>query len=224
MVQRISVLPLISLLLVCSPTVCSAGIIQFTNEADFLAATVNPSLESFESFSATNSRNLTNLAANDFTLSVGPGENFGVFNQAPDFFGTFATHGVNYVVSHVATSSMTFTFNQPVAAFGLNVTDFGDNQAGDLILSVGPDSYTIASGPRPNGNQLFFGVIDTMGSFSSVTLTAQGDSIGIDEVYTAETVQIVPEPHSLAMFLIGICCVTLLSVVRRSRRQTPAYS
>lgn len=145
----------------CVAAPADAGLITFTNEADFLAATVDPSLESFESFTATNTRILTNLPVTDFTLSVVAGEEFGVFDQL-NFNGTFATDGDNYVVSHTTTSSMTFTFSQPIAAFGLNITGFGDNAEQDLILEAGTESFTIASGPLPDGNLRFFGVVDNV--------------------------------------------------------------
>lgn len=156
----------------------------YANQADFLAVADAPSLESFESFTATNTRNLSNLVTTNFTLTAN--SNFGVFDEQPDFFGTFATHGSQYIVSGANSSSMTFTFDQPIAAFGLNITDFGDNaNDGDLILTIGGESFAIASAPLSNGNQLFFGVVKTASTFSSATLTIEQDSIGIDEVYTA---------------------------------------
>ncbi len=179
--------------------------------ADVLANVGSPNLESFENFTATNQRDLSTLTASDFVLSTQLTNRFGVYN-VPDFFGTHATDGTNYVVT-VVNEPLNFSFGTPQKAFGINITDFGDTVVpSSLVLSIdGVPLSSIASSFLPNGNELFFGVIDSTGTFSSATLTYGADAIGLDELYTA-----VPEPSA---FLFGLIVLSAISYMNRKSCQ-----
>ncbi len=180
----------------------------FSNESNFLAAVGgSATLESFESVTAANSRNSTSLTVGNLTVSSNPA--FGVFNTSPNFFGTSATHGTNYIVSNIG-GTTTFTFSQAISSFGINITDFGDNNTSSDVLQVSLDvdntNIVIANAPRGDGNLLFFGVV-TDGAFNSLTFSyGASEAVGFDEVYSViapTSGPSVPEPSIWLLSVIG---------------------
>lgn len=100
-------------------------------------------------------------------------------------------------------TSITFAFAMPIHAFGIDVFD---------LATVGTTTFTVALSnggsmnyifpDTPSGNQRFFGAIDTMAAFTSVTLTNsdQGDFVELDNVKYGK----IPEPGTLALFGLGL--------------------
>lgn len=188
------------------------AIITFTDPGLFAASAGGTlAVESFESVPVTNSEfSLNSVLLPEFTLNSGV--TFGAFDQT-EYFGTYATEGTRYLVTHFTLSTwmMAFSFDRPLSAFGLDVTDFGDNGPSSLKLQVGSSIYDIANSPRANGNQLFFGIQGTGETFQTVNLLVQGDPIGIDNVRFL----VVPEPAVSSLGLMG--CAMLLMLRRRER-------
>lgn len=109
---------------------------------------------------------------------------------------------------------VTFEFDEPVFALGIDIFDFGNPSTGELraITNTGTVDYQIAT--YSNGNpeiNLFWGVIDTDG-FTSITLSNMtiGDSIQFDDLQY----RTVPEP-SAALLLAGGAAMSLVSRRRR---------
>ncbi|MEO0486488.1 MAG: hypothetical protein AAF092_11310 [Pseudomonadota bacterium] len=134
-------------------------------------------------------------------------------------FQRFPTSGSTYL--GFITSSLTFTFNAPVAAFGFYATDVGD-EGGQLTLTTAGDlSTSFTAGHSLNGadgNLVFYGIIaDTPGeTFTSITLSApggiNGEVFGIDDVIAADFGQIapVPIPAGGALLLTGLLAVGVM--------------
>lgn len=186
----------------------------FNDEASFRAAAGVLSLESFEGQTATNTRLLTTLALPSFTMRMSPDHELGVFDQ-PDFFGAHATHGTKHVCFEDGFAFVDFQFNEPVRSFGINVTDFGDFGSGSLSFtnSAGAN-HLIAAAPRPDGNELFFGLIANVPFNSArVSQSIVGELVGVDEIY----VGLVPEPGTAGAILamLAACAIGRLAARRR---------
>ena len=190
-----------------------AVVSTYNDFGTFSAAAGLLSEESFESEAATNIFDLTDLTLTDFSLS---GDNpFGVID-APAFGGAFATNGTNYIVGSVATT-YTFEFSVPQNFFALTITDFGDNAADDLIITVGTDQYIwrdSSDADVGNGSDVFFGYSDTGSAFTTVTISTPGDAIGIDDVQYA-AISAVPIPPAILLSLSGLGALSLVG--RRER-------
>ena len=161
-------------------------VIYFDDEDEFLASVQSPSMESFEGIAVTNSFTSDQLVTIGFTIDVTtPSPSLGVWDT-PDT-GGFATDGDNWVgYQSDDNETMTFSFNSPKNAFGLNIVDWGDNGSGTLTFTNDAgDFFQISVSPLLNGNQQFFGVINHDFIFTTVTFTQTipGEFFGIDEVY-----------------------------------------
>lgn len=128
-------------------------------------------------------------------------------------FGRFPTSGDNYL--HNA-SNMVLNFSTDVAAFGFYGTDFGDiNGTVSVTLTGGSvQSFDVPStqGGAANANLLFWGVIDTDNTFSSVNFSTSSasDVFGFDDFIIGDAQQVeppvgnVPAPATLALFGLGL--------------------
>lgn len=156
----------------------------------FLDAAGATAIENFDSLEARNVEGDTTVLTLPGMTLRSTGTAFGVFNTLPHYLGTYPTHGLNYVVTTFTGGGFAIDFElaRPSRAFGLYITDFGDQGfAGSLSLVIGSDSYPIATVPpfRSDGHVEFFGVVSAS-EFSSVRLiSTSADPIGIDEIHVS---------------------------------------
>jgi len=201
----------------------TASAITFNSEATFLAAISDPTLESFESLTATNTASTTPITTPNFTVGVtGAGDLMGLFDTLTLVgSGISATDGSNVAIFGTSASfpgtTIVFTFPDFIDAFGFNITDFGDLD-GSLLYSTGSGEFgTIATAPADggDGSLLFFGLTTDI-HFTTFTIqnTAFDDGIGIDELYFTEA----PEPSTLALFATGLALLAFLGWRRRRHR------
>ncbi len=163
----------------------------YTDEATFLGAAnctvVN--LESFEGEPPTSTSDQSSIALADFTITEIDSPNMGVWN-VPQFGGS-ATDGTQWVGFSYCDDGCnpdikTLSFSSPINTFGFNISDYGDFGSGNLELAndIG-EVFTAATSGGPDGNLLFFGMINNEATFTTITLSAtiSGEFYGIDEVY-----------------------------------------
>lgn len=171
-----------------------------------------------------------NVSFGPVTGSVVSGSGPGVTNADVDdngLYGTFAFGGTKDFVAlaDAGVTILTITFNTPVKAFGVSISDIGDGApavppAHEFVFNNG-ETYRILpanSAALGNGSAAFWGVT-TNTSFTSVTLryasdgvgTGPGaDGIGLDNIRVAA----VPEPATLTALGLGI-----LAVCRRKQKK-----
>jgi hypothetical protein len=217
---------LISLLLVLFPGTAPAAPTIINSESAFLTAAGTVSQESFENLTATNTFSFNqSFTLTDFTFALGtPSGSGGGVRNLP-YFGTHATDGDQFIINSTAgggTFPVLLTFNAPITAFGINITDFGDDprEAASTLIFTTDTGVTGNTGLLLLGdaNEQFFGLIDT-NPFTSIRIErnpADGElNIGYDEVYY-NTATAVPEPASL--LLIGSGFVGLAATAWTRRR------
>ncbi|MCA9066331.1 MAG: hypothetical protein KDA96_24860, partial [Planctomycetaceae bacterium] len=160
----------------------TAAIRTYSAEGEFLAAAGPVVVESFETVSGSN---LFALTTPNFEIIHTSAYGFSVLSS-PSPYGTFATDGVRYLEEVSSNNEFHFFgFSQPLDAFGLFITDFGDfgNSSIPLRMTINDTlTVTVAEWGHPNGNLMYFGVT-TEGAYTinDVKLFS-GDAIGIDEV------------------------------------------
>ena len=136
--------------------------------------------------------------------------------------GRFATSGTHYLDT---TDAFVLTFSSPISAFGFYGTDIGDIQ-GDLTLFLsggGTQTFTLNTAGSANGNQMFWGFIDPLNSYTGIQFgnTASGsDYFGFDDMTIGDLGQVqinVPEPGALGMLGLGL--LGMISLVWLRRRE-----
>lgn len=138
-------------------------------------------------------------------------------------FGTKFFQFVNY--TFYTTASVTFTFAQPIDAFGADFTGLESNVNGDVALTFNDGSAQSYAIPKPDiaGDQ-FFGFTDAGKSLSSVTLTQvlpsnglSRDFFGIDQVQYGIAPSAAPEPSPLTAFAVMSLAAAAL-ILKAKRR------
>ncbi len=178
--------------------------------AGFQAALINVGVEDFESFSnGASAPLLVDFGvAGTATLTGGDQVTNGNYPGGPS---RRAHSGVNYWETN--TSSFTINFSQSIAAFGFYGIDIGDfNGQVTLNTSGGSAStYNIphSQGSVANGSLLYWGVIDTANTFTSITFSNTGsgaDFFGFDDftIGSVQQVRPVPAPAAVALFGLGL--------------------
>lgn len=177
----------------------------FTDEASFLAAAsgIPLTLESFESLTDTSSP----ADLGPFSLSTADGNINVTSVVASDGFRSWGIGGI-FGSDYPAT----ITFDSPVNAVGFDI--IGELTLASLL------TVSINSGTSPilslNSQVPFIGIVDLMGSITSVTIVQnnQGDGAGIDRLQYG-TASSVPVPATLWLFGAGLAG---LAGVRRHKR------
>lgn len=190
--------------LVCAGSSLTDGAQIFDNETDFLNE-VSPNL--FESFESFDDKAFSNdpILADAFTISPtsAPAE-----IRSTNTGGHFSTDGIRYISAGATADSieLIFDLNAPATAFGLSITDFGDNGTGDLVFRTDlgdlADPFVAATAPLANGNLIFFGFLQET-PFNTVTITTGtfDDGIGVDSVHILNSI---PEPNSCSLMVLVI--------------------
>ena len=171
--------------------------VTFSDRGLFNAAG-GASLSGFESFE-TPFPNGSPVTFSEFTaIAVNP------HSDLWHYVNPSASHGnaAMYYNSGVLTT-VTFTFNSPINAFGVDILDFGDWKAGiaSVTNNTGTFDLLLASVPPflSGGDVIFFGAMDSE-EFTAVTFTttASEDLIGFDAMAFG-----VPEPSTLTSISNG---------------------
>gem|GEM_PF-4163871 len=182
-------------------TAAHAAVTTYTSEAAFLSALTGPNgTEDFEGFATIpgplGGPDILGLTFNYGTVNTGTASYLSAGPTAgmnPDGFISDWFYETNYVrADNVAAGSLTFDFSAPISAIGFTLLDAGDVGPGDSLFN--PDNYelildngttvTINTVGNANRSVQYFGLIDDMSSFSSVTIDNQfvADIFGVDDV------------------------------------------
>ena len=185
----------------------------------FISALGGAAVDDLESVTGAGSG--ANPFALSFTGSPGPvtgdlvANGSGTLRTSPTG-GQFATSGSQYLFFQ---NGFTITFSTPISSFGFYATDAGDGAA-DLQMTLTGDETTVLlleTAGDPNGALLFWGFIDDMNSYSSITvLHTDQDGIGYDDFTIGAAFLTVPEPATLGLFGLGIGGIAF--AVRRRKR------
>jgi hypothetical protein len=204
----------------------STALTSFPNadsaEASFLSLLMGVGTEHFEGFSAGTTAPLAlsfpgagtaTLTGDGFIESVpwGSTNGFGRYNvDGPGTSKYFDTNSATFAID----------FSAPIAAFGFYGIDIGDFN-GQLILTFLDGETQMITVPHTVNGQggavLFFGYINTDNPFTRVEFsdTAPGeDFFGFDRMTIGDPEQVIPEPITTALTVLGI---GLLAVWRRRR-------
>lgn len=208
------------LALLCLTGTSTAATVFYSDEAAFVSASGGAlGYESFESFTATNDFTSNIISPTGFTITTNPEANLGI-HQNP-FLELHATDGTKFVgwAARPTDPDVTFTFAQPVLAFGVMTTDALDGgiTTADFLLSTnGGDNMVVTSGSLPTGLEVFVGLIAetpfTQVTFTVTAMPSGGDGIGFDEVRFGT-----PVPVPAAFWLFGSGLLGLIAVAKRKK-------
>ena len=150
----------------------------------------------------TNSSNSA-LVTNNWLTSTGAN---GLGEQGITYFNTSDT--------------ITFTFAQPLNAFGIDINTYTDKLVGDYTATLSngsvidsyPDSFPF------NSTGEFIGLSDST-SFNSVTITdTSSESYTLDTlryVYAPQSSSVVPEPSTVGLMFVGLIAIAVFTIRRR---------
>jgi hypothetical protein len=195
-------------------------------EADFLAHLVGVVTEDFEAIPVgTTFPIVTTFGADTATLSgTSTISNTGV--QATGIAGRFAISGSRYLnVGTTDSGSFTLTFSSPQAAFGFYATDIGD-VSGQLAIVLDGGTPMLVPHSTTDGGALFFGVIDVVNPFTTVTFVnttgSLADAFGFDDFTIGRPQQVVtPTPEPATISLVGFALFGAAAQRYRRRQQRP---
>ena len=201
----------------------AAQLTLYNSRAIFLAAVAPPTqLVDFEQYRQTGgeSIDLATFTVNGATFSANSGME--AVQRLTDALGTGYNRGsivLNLQAGGFSTNALTITFASPISAFGLDFSNFyNDNRLFSFALSNGQSFTTPNVGNGPLGLQ-FVGLTSNA-LFSSVTISLPNASYPVyDNVQfglALSSTTVTPEPGSIA--LLGTGLLGIFGVVRRKRK------
>lgn len=204
-----------------SGTTAQAGLTAFDDRSSFLAATLQTQTATFDGWIKDTGFHSSAVDVGGFTLSMtaGASDVYNFIDAPPAKSIATDINGSTHLMVFTDTGvDLTFSFDQPITAFG---ADFkGINDAFErTLLSAGGQFATVPGDPL-NLQLTFFGVTSDT-PFSSLTFHGvRNDIYGIDDVTfgTALRVPAVPEPGSMLMLSLGLAGV--VAARRRAGRAT----
>jgi hypothetical protein len=192
----------------------SAAITTYTSRASFNAAVGSTTTQNFNSYLSDTSFRTAVVDVGDFSLSAtgSPTTGYDLIDVNPDV-GTDVdgTTNVRAATSNSPLTTVVFTFNSPITAFGADFRDLNNDAIRTQLLAAGDNVVPPIGG---NIGLSFFGFTSSVPFSTVVFAPVTLDVYGIDNVSYAN----VPEPSTFLIATIGICAPALI-VRRQLRRQ-----
>jgi hypothetical protein len=192
-------------LAICLAVVCMSAIAvkasQITyidDEAGFQAAAASAgvamNVESFESMNPVSG--IPSLDMGEFLVDPING------NLDIGDFALPGTDGVRWLRVYTTAFPVLFVFDNPINAFAVDIANVFTYSGGSLSFQLdGGPTQTIVNQAGSEERNVFFGVIDTTSSFSTIAIS---ENITYDENVVFDRVQFgVPEPATLALLTLG---------------------
>ncbi len=199
-------------LLAAAISSCVATPITFTNETLFNEALggTQVAVESFESVPSS----MDPMTFPSVRVGCIGGATCSTFFGSSTLMPTDGTMDIRFS----GTDALTFSWDEPIFVFAIDIRDLGTNGATDLIITITGMNGTkrvitvFSNYTGTSGNKLFLGVLDDEGIASiSITSTTPGDGIYLDRLQTLTS----PEPATSALVLSGLLLIGMRSKLRR---------
>lgn len=178
----------------------SAAVLEFTNRADFDAATTNQTVETYtapaNSFTEIGNTTYNGISYPDYAYMVDPGYEPALYE-----------YGTGPVLLLAGQTSLSFA---PVTAFA---ADFGTFAEFGQSINITVDGVTRTFATSPDRELTFFGFTSTT-AFTSVSLTSSAQFLVLDNVTRATAIEPpppvgVPEPQSIALLGLALAGAAL---------------
>ncbi|WP_027191406.1 PEP-CTERM sorting domain-containing protein [Fundidesulfovibrio putealis] len=189
--------------------------------AAFLSNLVGVGAEKFESFSTGASAPLNVLFSNGVTATLNGTGSIATVSSGTNGFGRYPISGSNY---YEASGVFSIDFSAPIVAFGFYGIDIGDFNGQVTATTLNGSSHLYNVGNSMNisgGSVLFWGLIDTLNPFTSITFgntNAGTDFFGFDDFTIGTIQQVAATPEPGTMVLMGLGAVGAFFLKRRHGR------
>lgn len=191
------------------------------NNVTSLAQMVNSTAEAASFLSVAGSLNTVDFESavpGDITITGGTTTN----NSGCGALCGFNTTSGGAYFRSVSGGSVTFSFTNPVDAFGFYINGLQTNlvpQQTIVYVDGSSVTQTINMPPATDGGGAFIGFIDFGQLISSVTFNATNDILGFDDLRYGRSANnpSVPEPSALLLFGLGLFGIGL--ALKRRRNQ-----